>query len=1020
MITSARKLLTCLLALTGLAQLNAQNSFKLPKEKVRCYTVEYINQQRLKNPNLETDEQFENWLAPLVQLHKQKKAFGTFGVPVKPYKMAIVFHIIYSGEAEGTGTNLAQGLINANILQLNRDYANLSSSPYAVAANTGLQFGLASVDPKGNTLAEPGIDRVDATQMGWSAGPWSTTMINDSIKPVTYWDPTRYVNVWIVQMSGGILGLSTFPSSSTLTGLDNSETDTTAGVMIDPSTVGSVFTPGGGCGAVAYNLGKTLSHELGHFFGLRHIWGDLQPKCGDDYVGDTPSSSEPHYGTFSHPNPDAVCGDPDQMFENYMDYTDDHELNTFTAEQVDRMQTVMLNSPRRISLPNTNVAITDVQGSDSISFAECSGALTFLETGNAGTTNRYRDVNIVLNVEGGASDNNTNVTIQTSGSAVQGYDYDILNPTINFAKGDCNKAIKLRIYDNATVDGDRNILFNFNINGNGLQPASSAQGLLVTILDDDNFVVGQSTVNILNETFGTSGGTLPTDWYSLSPQGYPNTFVIGTNGSAGGTGQCAYISNDANTKPNTYTKGVQGEAVLASTIISGQNVKALGTLKYKYSIRGLAGSDDAYSLYNVLYDTTNAFNYFGTTSGARGYGPYNGTTRAAKTGTLTLTPTSDMNNERFRIYFYWETGTATTGVAPGMNIDNVVFSATPFPVETGISSSYHFNVQPSSYNQFKSTNGNAVAIVLDSTGQFPNFTAAITDSGTAKKTITIAGKQYNRTSKVFTLSDSVINKTDLYTAGFYLTAAEVSAFGAAKSNLFLVHIADGTSITSTLDASNTTITPATVIDSSTNRGYLIYAGGFAGLGTFTLIDTSAILPVNLTKFTGSLVSNTVKLNWSTTSEINNKGFSVERSNDGVSFSSIGWVNGIGGTNIHNYAFIDAKVAAGNKYFYRLKQEDVIGNYAYSPVVTIVYLNQKEAYTVYPNPIHDLLVIEKNTTSIEGTSVFVSDASGRAVYKGSLNTSSNQTTIETANWAKGIYLVTIHSNDGVSTLKVIKQ
>ncbi len=1013
MIRKITRIIGCLLALGSFVQATAQSELKLPNKKIRCYTVEHQNELRKKNPNIETDAQFEAWLAPLIQQHQTQSSI----LPVKPYKLVMVFHVINGGEAIGSGTNVSQELINANILQLNKDYANLSNSPYASATNTGLQFALATTSPTGTVLTEPGIDRIDATTKAtWTASPWSTAYMNSTIKPATIWDPTKYLNIWVAPMSGGILGFATFPTSSGLTGLSGGETATNSGVALDPSTVGSVFSPGGGCGANTYNLGKTLTHELGHFFGLRHIWGDNQPNCGNDYVADTPPQSDMHNGTFSHPNPDAVCGTPDQMFENYMDYTDDHQLNTFTALQVDRIQTVMLNSPRRKTLPTAGLPSVDVTGTDSISFAECLGALTFLETGDTGGAFRYKDVSILLNVDGAATDS-TFVNIDATGTAIQGIDYDILNPTINFRKGESTKAIKLRIYDNSRVEGDRQLTLTYNISGAGLQPASSAQALLITIMDDDNYFVGQKTINVLNENFGTTGGAIPKSWGTATSSGYPNSFVVGTRGTAGGTGQCAYISGSTTTKNNTYIKGVSGAAVIATPTISGQNVKALGTLNFKYKVRGLAGSDQGYLVYRVAYDTTKAFNFFGTTNGTSGYGPYSGT-GATFTGTPTLTPTSDMNNERFRIYFYWMTGTNTTGINPGLNIDDIVFTATPFPIETGITSSYYYDVFPSTFNQFKSKKGNALAVLLDSTAAIPSFKIATIDSGSTKKTINYNGNSLYRASKVFQLTEANVNNSALYTLGLYFTDAELSAFGTNKNNLQLLHIADGTSITSTLDYTNSTLTSPIVIDSSANHGYLLFVGQFSGLGTYALVDTSVILPVNLVSLKATLENNKVKINWTTTKEVNNKGFDVERSLDGAHFTSIGFVEA-GKENVtNNYSLTDAQVSPNNKYYYRLKQVDVNGKYAYSSIVSVVYLDTKKWFSIHPNPVTDKLIINKNIAGNQKAEIEIDDASGKTVYKSTLNM--NQLSIATSNWSKGVYMVKISTNEGVTTTKIVKQ
>jgi PKD repeat protein len=99
-----------------------------------------------------------------------------------------------------------------------------------------------------------------------------------------------------------------------------------------------------------YNAGRTATHEVGHYLGLRHIWGD--GGCSvDDYCGDTPNSDAANYGC---PTTHVSCGSLN-MVQNYMDYTDDNCMNIFTADQRTRMRTVMENSPRRSNLRTSPV-----------------------------------------------------------------------------------------------------------------------------------------------------------------------------------------------------------------------------------------------------------------------------------------------------------------------------------------------------------------------------------------------------------------------------------------------------------------------------------------------------------------------------------------------------------------------------------------------------------------------------------------------------------------------------------------
>ena len=319
---------------------------------VRCYTVEADQQLRDKYPGLGTLEEFEEWLAPRVRAYKQEQAYRQVVLTIP-----VVFHIIHNGESVGTGDNLSATYINAQIEQLNNDFRRiLGTSGYnnnAVGADAEIEFCPVTTAPDGSSLSEPGINRINRNTQGWSAPPYGTcgsggsfndSYIEGTIKPQSQWDPTRYFNIWVMDINCGILGYAQFPSQSGLPGLNsNGGAASTDGVVLLTSSIGSTTTPNPQ--GNTYNQGRTGTHEVGHFFGLRHIWGD--GGCGiDDYCADTPESDDANYGC---PTTHVSCGSTD-MVRNYMDYTDDACMNIFTLDQKARMQAVMANSPRRASL----------------------------------------------------------------------------------------------------------------------------------------------------------------------------------------------------------------------------------------------------------------------------------------------------------------------------------------------------------------------------------------------------------------------------------------------------------------------------------------------------------------------------------------------------------------------------------------------------------------------------------------------------------------------------------------------
>jgi len=143
--------------LFAFTQKSVSQLIPLPNAKniIRCYTVEVINEYRKIHPGAETDAHFESWLGKKIQSRKAlREQFINYTIP-------IVFHIISKGEAVGTSPNISAAFINQQILQLNKDYSNHANSQYAVSADAGIQFVLAKTDVNGNTLAEPGIDRIN-------------------------------------------------------------------------------------------------------------------------------------------------------------------------------------------------------------------------------------------------------------------------------------------------------------------------------------------------------------------------------------------------------------------------------------------------------------------------------------------------------------------------------------------------------------------------------------------------------------------------------------------------------------------------------------------------------------------------------------------------------------------------------------------------------------------------------------------------------------------------------------------
>ncbi len=337
------------------------------------------------------DKAWEDAFRVLIDQFKSTQVAGKSQKQV--YTIPVIVHVIHGGQAVGTYPNLAQGQINSQIKVLNDDFGGIgyNSGNYPASAfstwaanqnvdsasldvlgrieiaNCEVQFCLATKDTLGNTLPEPGIDRLNYVTKGWtnpaSFGSSITNFsnyMNNTIKPASIWNITKYFNIWVsdVSSSSGLLGYATFPPFANLTGLNIGANGTaqTDGVWCWARAFGSVGTFPGGSYAGGYNRGRTATHEVGHWLGLRHIWGD--GSCVTDYCSDTPPASGQNFGNPNYPFKTTNCSgnSPNgEMFMNFMDYTNDPAKYMFTPDQAIRVQTAMQNSPYRNQLGTHNL-----------------------------------------------------------------------------------------------------------------------------------------------------------------------------------------------------------------------------------------------------------------------------------------------------------------------------------------------------------------------------------------------------------------------------------------------------------------------------------------------------------------------------------------------------------------------------------------------------------------------------------------------------------------------------------------
>ena len=320
----------------------------------------FIQSNNLDNP--ERRAQLDAWekvLQEKIAERKRKREAGTLRTEETVYIIPVIVHVVHNGEPVGEGANISAEQVYSQIEVLNEDFRALNADLdetrdvyRPLAGDTKVTFAPALVDPEGNPLEEAGIQRYNGGQASWSVDNFDT-----QVKPSTQFDPYRYANLWTAPLSGGLLGYAQFPLDPVVPGIPSGDPDSeiSDGVVMGYQYFGSiekVNTPQLQEGA-PFNLGRTATHEVGHWLGLRHIWGDGD--CGvDDQVADTPTQGSSSSGC---PADDAsTCGELD-MWENYMDYTDDGCMSLFTQGQADRMRTVIELDDMRDQLMDSDVPV---------------------------------------------------------------------------------------------------------------------------------------------------------------------------------------------------------------------------------------------------------------------------------------------------------------------------------------------------------------------------------------------------------------------------------------------------------------------------------------------------------------------------------------------------------------------------------------------------------------------------------------------------------------------------------------
>ena len=777
------------------------------------------------------------------------------------------------------------------------------------------------------------------------------------------------------------------------------------GVVIDNNAFGS----GAGCAgfvpAAPYNFGRTLTHELGHYLDLIHIWGE---GCNtDDGVADTPESEASHSGC-----PDisaATCGSRD-LHMNYMDYTSDACMYMFTAGQASRM-----NAYLESNLANIVYKAQDVTGPAMARVAFMEPTLSITEgTINCGDGGRQQIPILVSLSE--APDADATVDILVAGTAEPGVDFTISPTSLNFMAGaDDDQTVMLEIFGDGRIENDEEISLTLQLNANGSNTMlGSQESHIITLVNDDRVPSEIRQIPLVRQDFNEGLG----DWTVVD--GGSTTDSWGLSLGSGGLNGTQYVIANSDEAGN----GTIMDEQLLSPVFDGKSVTNL-RLDLDQFIRVYnRGGEETFDI--DIWDGSDWQNVFHHEEADGSLGDY----AEPDAQSFDLSAFAATNNQlrftyRAEYDWFWILDNI---VVSGMKIPDVQEQANEdagfVELQFGPSETVYF------YDQLS---GN-IMMSLKNLGDhdFGCTRVEVDRSADPEPGGTMSSSLAQRMlmDKSFKVTPANNEGNGTYSISLYFSREEIDDWLQSSGETIesLVMLKAPGSVGQAME-----LEEAAAARTTFQEDYVFTATFNSGFSGFTLGGSVLALPVEYIDFSASAREKTIMLAWETAVELNNAGFEVWRKSETASrFSQVGFVQSEGGNVESNYSFTDAEVLPGQRYFYQLQQLNFDGELSPSSIVSAKLAAEGFSFEISPNPARDFLNLTVSGSSGNGSgsssgisgseagAIELLDGSGRVLRTLDLRQEDSNQQLNLQGLPAGIYFVSLVTANDRQVRRLVKR